>query len=253
MSIADAMEAKGGVQSIARAASILRALKGERDGLSLGRIAQRVGLPRSTVQRLVGALEAERFVVAASPEGGMRLGPEIEALAEAARIDIVHLARPHVVDLSRRTGETVDLSTPRGDGLLFLDQAPGAHRLRAVSSVGDTFPLTTTANGKACLALMPASAARAALAREGGARSVAGFLAELRRVRASGVAYDEDEHTEGISAVGAAFRDVRGAIYALSVPAPSARFAQNRVNLTIAIKATREAIAAVLAPALENA
>lgn len=58
-----------GVQVIARAAAILRSLKNESDGLSLGQIAERVGLPRSTVQRIVGALHAESLVIAAAPIG----------------------------------------------------------------------------------------------------------------------------------------------------------------------------------------
>ena len=39
--------------------------------------------------------------------------------------------------------------------MIFLDQVSGPHRLRTMSSVGEVFPLTTTANGRACLALMP--------------------------------------------------------------------------------------------------
>ena len=44
--------ARMGVQVIARAANILRSLEDEPEGLSLGDIAARVDLPRSTVQRL---------------------------------------------------------------------------------------------------------------------------------------------------------------------------------------------------------
>ena len=50
---ADAKLAANGIQVISRAASILRALRDEPDGLSLGQIATRVELPRSTVQRIV--------------------------------------------------------------------------------------------------------------------------------------------------------------------------------------------------------
>ena len=50
-----------GIQVIARAARILRELENEHDGLSLGQIAKRVGLPRSTVQRIVGALTEEHL------------------------------------------------------------------------------------------------------------------------------------------------------------------------------------------------
>ena len=56
---------KSQVQVIARAATILRALEEENAGLSLGQIAQRVNLARSTVQRIVAALETEKLVIAA--------------------------------------------------------------------------------------------------------------------------------------------------------------------------------------------
>jgi DNA-binding IclR family transcriptional regulator len=65
---------KSQVQVIARAAAILRALEEEKSGLSLGQIASRVDLARSTVQRIVSALESEKLVLAASPN---RLAPQI--------------------------------------------------------------------------------------------------------------------------------------------------------------------------------
>ena len=65
---------KSQVQVIARAASIMRALEDTTTGLSLGEIALKVGLARSTVQRIVAALETEKLVVAASPEPASRGG-----------------------------------------------------------------------------------------------------------------------------------------------------------------------------------
>ena len=55
------------IQVITRAANVLRSLEGEASGLTLGQIAQRVGLARSTVQRIVDALREEQFLIAASP------------------------------------------------------------------------------------------------------------------------------------------------------------------------------------------
>jgi len=46
-----------GIRVIARAADILGALSKHTDGLTLGEIAQQVELPRSTVQRIVQALD----------------------------------------------------------------------------------------------------------------------------------------------------------------------------------------------------
>src|SRR4051794_23454839 len=77
-----------GVQVIARAAQILRALDGEPDGLSLSALSERLGLPRSTVHRVVSALSAEGLVAAASPNGRVRLGPELARLALSSRREL---------------------------------------------------------------------------------------------------------------------------------------------------------------------
>ena len=65
-----------GVQVIARAASVLRALEGKPEGLSLGRSPGKSGLARSTVQRIVAALATEDFVTrgAAGPRRAHRAG-----------------------------------------------------------------------------------------------------------------------------------------------------------------------------------
>jgi len=238
---------RGGIQVIARAADILRALRAGGHGMSLGQIADRVGLPRSTVQRIIGALETERLVSVAAGGNGIRLGPELYALADSARPPVIELVRPLLFSLSRHTRETVDLSTLRGGHLTFIDQIAGTQRLRAVSSVGDRFPLTSTANGKACLALLADEdvlrLARTEWQAEGRSRDMAAFFAAIGKVREAGYAVDRDEHTPGISAVGVAFRDWRGEVYAVSIPTPSTRFAESEAELVAAMLALKRDIA----------
>ena len=127
----DNAKTKDGIQVIARAAAVLRALKEGQTGLSLAQIADRVALPRSTVQRIVAALIDERLLIA-TRAAGVRLGPELQALAEAARTSTVDLCRPHLAALMAATGETVDLSVLRGGQMVFVYQVQGSHRLRAV-------------------------------------------------------------------------------------------------------------------------
>jgi len=74
-----------GIKIIGRAVAVLRALAGEREGLSISQLAERTGLPRSTIHRLVSALEVEGVLVAASVTGRVRIGPELVRLAEAGR------------------------------------------------------------------------------------------------------------------------------------------------------------------------
>ena len=231
---------RNGIQVIARAAAILRTLRDNPNGMSLGQIAERVALPRSTVQRIIGALVSERLVMSGSKGGGVRLGPELGSLAEAARYSIVDQCRPVLAEITEETGETTDLSVLRGDTMIFLDQVPGLHRLRTVSFVGEVFPLTTTANGRACLALVSEDVARRMIEKEWGPgdhkNDFASIMTDLKDIRARGLAYDLDEHTSGISAIGFAFKDWGGDLHAISVPIPSSRFNDARATVEAALQ-----------------
>jgi DNA-binding IclR family transcriptional regulator len=246
---------KSQVQVIARAATILRALEDENAGLSLGQIAQRVNLARSTVQRIVSALETEKLVIAATPNGRVRLGPTILRLAASVRSDFISLARPFLVRLSDELHETVDLSTVKKDHLVFIDQVIGSQRLRTVSAVGETFPLHCTANGKAYLAQLDDRAVEALIGRSYETRTpktltrMDALLAELKSVRHAGVAYDREEHTQGICAAGVALQDPLGNSVAISVPVPSQRFADRKTHIAERLIATKRALEAHMSSA----
>ena len=234
---------RSGIQDIARAAEILRVLKAEPRGASLGQIATAVGLPRSTVQRIAGALQNERLVIA-NPNGrGLRLGPEISALSHAMRNDVIVTCHDLLTKLARDTGETADLSVMRGRGMVFLDQVSGdSHRLRTVSSVGDIFPLTKPANGTAGLALLPRPRAQELIEREWATLDVDGdieaMFEALDTIKAERLAYDLGDHTAGIAAIGFAFADPTGEIYAISVPIPMTRLNDVKASVELALLKT---------------
>lgn len=239
---------KSQVQVIARAATILRALEDENGGLSLGQIAQRVNLARSTVQRIVSALETEKLVIAATPNGRVRLGPTILRLAASVRSDFTAFARPFLERLSEELHETVDLSTVKKDHLVFIDQVIGSQRLRTVSAVGETFPLYCTANGKAYLAQLSDSAVEALIGRAYEPRTpktlqrIDALLAELKTARRTGIAYDREEHTLGVCAVGVALHDPLGNAVAISVPVPTQRFPDRYLMIAERLMATKRAM-----------
>jgi len=238
-------KSKSQVQVIARAAAILRALEKEAAGLSLGQIAQRVNLARSTVQRIVAALEAEKFVIAASPNGRVRLGPALLRLASSVHMDFVALARPFLLKLSNELHETVDLAIIKKDKLIFVDQVVGSQRLRAVSAVGETFPLYCTANGKAYLAQLDDQAIEQLIGRSYEARTpktlttLEALLADLRDVRKTGVGLDREEHSLGICAAGVVLRDLLGNHVAISVPVPTLRFQAHQDMIVRRLLATK--------------
>ena len=199
---------EGSVQVIARAAAILRRLSTAPQGCSLAELAADVGLPRSTVHRLVKALEAEGLVAPVSASAGFRLGPGLLQIASANREWLVAQVHPELVALSDRLRETVDLAVLSGDHVVFIDQVARPQRLQTVSAVGVSFPLHSTANGKALLATLDEAEVRKLLP----ARlrrltchtitSLDVLLAELEEVRETGLAWDREENDIGICAVG---------------------------------------------------
>ena len=98
---AEGNKRSSGIQVIARAANILRILESEKEGLSLGQIAKRVDLPRSTVQRIVNALADEHFLIAATPNARVKLGPAILRMAANTNFDFVKFVRPHLEALAQ--------------------------------------------------------------------------------------------------------------------------------------------------------
>jgi len=235
---------RGGIQVITRAADILRTLNGELQGLSPSDVAKRVNLSRSTVHRILAALEGEGLVAVANVPGRYRLGPEVTRLAGAERGELRLSVRPFLEQLSVEVNETVDLAVLMQDRVSFVDQVAAPHRLRAVSTVGATFPAYCTANGKALLAalsdehlmrLLPEHLSSASSRTE---RSRAALMEELQEIRRTGVAYDNQEHTPGISAVGAVVRDPIVAVAAVTIPLPSQRYVGNEQALVTALLKT---------------
>jgi IclR family acetate operon transcriptional repressor len=229
---------KSGIQVIARAAAVLRALKDHPQGLSLGELAKLLGLARSTVQRIVDALDRENLVIAAAPTRGVRLGPALIALAAATRFEVAEIARPVLQEISRECGETVDLSILDGDKLVFVDQIVGGYRLRADSAIGVSFPLHSTAPGKAMLAVMTEGERnnlkpRLKLTRitKHTISSWPVLVCELDKTQQSGLSYDLEENSLGISAVASGLRMVTGEIVAISIPVPTQRFDSMRPEL----------------------
>lgn len=233
----------GGIQVIARAAEMLRLLQAHPEGLSQAEIGERLGMARSTVSRILSALDDEGLVASRAARGRYRLGPAIARMASTARRGVVIDVHPFLEELSRELEETVDLSILDGDRATFVDQVVSPHRLRAISAIGESFPLHCGANGKALLAsLSPeerghALPGRLAKLTANTITTPAALRKELDRVAAEGIAYDREEQSEGICAVGAVLTGVSAEKVAVSVPVPAQRFYRRETELAAALRA----------------
>ncbi len=201
-------------------------------GLSLAELGRAVGLPRSTVHRIVKTLAEDGFLTVGPNHGGVRLGPELAQLGATARRSLFSVAHAQMEVIARAANETVDLAVWQGDSVRFVDQVIGNHRLRAEVIVGMTFPAYCTANGKAFLAELHPNALATYFANQKLIKLTpkttvtrAKLVKELDEIRDTGVAFDREEHTEMICAVGLVVRDGRdGSVAAITIPTPAQRF-----------------------------
>jgi DNA-binding IclR family transcriptional regulator len=246
-----AIPRRDGVQVLARAAEMLRCLAADPDGLTLIELSSRVGLPRSTAHRIVGALAQEGFV-ATAPSGKLRVGPALIGIAVSSRRDLRHEAAPYLERLSHDLHETVNLAVLDGGEVLFIDQYTSRRYLRISSEIGARFPVHCTANGKVLLAALPPAELQRRLPgkleplTERTITDRARLLAEIEQARATGVAYDREEHALGVSAVATVVHDAVGTTAAITVVLPAARFHGHEDAIAAALLRTRDEIQLVL-------
>lgn len=242
-------EAGSGKQVIARAAAVLRALENQSAGLTLSQIASASNLPRTTVHRIVAALEAQQMVATGS--GGIKLGPAITRLAASAHTDIVSIARPFIEALGRRTRETIDLCVFRDAHVISVDQYASDQELRVVSPVGTAFPVHCTAHGKALLAVRSDAEIKRVLGPRLERRTdqtierTALLLTHIGAVRNSGFATDVEEHAMGVCGIGVFLRTGLRGDYAIAIAVPALRFHDRFESLRAAIMQARSEIEAV--------
>jgi DNA-binding IclR family transcriptional regulator len=240
----------GGKQVIARAAAVLKALENQRAGLSLSQIAKASELPRTTVHRIVTALEAQQLVITGS--SGIRLGPALVRLAASAHTDIVAIARPYVESLGRRTRETVDVSVYRGLHAISVDQYPSDQELRVVSPVGTAFPTHCTAHGKALLGMFSDEFLIEMLTEPLERRTCATIVSldtlieDVGVARQRGWAIDQEEHARGVCGIGVNIRSGLSEHYAISLAVPALRFHEQLDGLKAALLQCKAEVEAII-------
>lgn len=220
-----------GTQAIDRAAQLLCSVVEAVHPPSVGELAARAGLPKSTTSRLIGALERQGLVQRLGERGRLHPGPVLLRFATSdSSSALLELAAPSLRRLAESSGETVNLAIPGPLGVEHLAQEDTAHIVGVANWVGRRVPLHVAANGKVFLAY--GAPLLAPLDRLTPCTIVdpARLDAELARVRARGYATSIDELEHGLSALAApVFGPDGDAFAALSISGPSARLTSERI------------------------
>src|SRR5947208_12249823 len=145
------------VQSVHRAARILRELGTGGPRLGVTELADRIGIAKPTVHALLRTLEAEGLVDQDPETGKYRLGPALLQLGNAYLDD--HELRTRSLTwadaLAVRTGEAVWVAVLTGDHILVVHHAFRPEGAVQILEVGASIPWHTCALGKAIAAHLP--------------------------------------------------------------------------------------------------
>jgi DNA-binding IclR family transcriptional regulator len=172
-----------------------------------------------------------------------------------SNLDFLDVARPMLAGLQKRCGETVYLGVLDSKEVVIVDRIDSTEPLRLSHNLGFREPVHSTALGKALLSAFTEEQLDS-LFREGNlaaftpktTTSLESLKSELKRVRLSGFAIDDEETLPGVRCVGAVVRDASGgAVCAVSVSGPSVRIPSERIaSLAQEIRITAEAISGEL-------
>ena len=222
------------VQSVDRALLVMELLA--RQGQAgVTELAAELGVHKSTVSRLISALEARGFVEQVSERGPYRLGHSIARLARASsgEPDLARVGQDVCDGLAADVAETVNVAILDGDRIVNVAEAIGPAEITLRTWVGQSCPAHATSSGKVLLAWTEASGARLSDPLPSFTdRTVVGLAAlehELTGVRQRGWASVSEELEVGLNAVAAPIRDANAEVVAaLSVSGPSYRLSEEQ-------------------------
>lgn len=140
--------------SVARALALLDELRDSEHGIGVSELARRIGVNASTASRLLATLESAGMVQRDGGQGPYRLGLGLVTLADRvlSRLDLQALARPVLLELMERTGETATLSLPAEREAITVDSVPSRSSVVSMARLGRPSISHATAVGKVMLA-----------------------------------------------------------------------------------------------------
>jgi DNA-binding IclR family transcriptional regulator len=226
------------VRAVERALDVLLCFTSQTPELTMTQIADRIGINKSTVHRLLGTLERRRFVQRDPATGAYQLGIRLFQMAYLTleHNDLRRLAAPFLRRLCEQYQENVDLSVLDDMDVIFINHLEGPQRVKVASATGQRLPAFSTASGRATLAYLPDEATRGILARGISSytpytpRSEEAVLEDLCLIRERGFALSEQEYEEGINAVAAPILDGSNRPFAaVAIVGPAYRLTRERM------------------------
>ena len=240
----------GLVQSVTRAFDVLFAVAEVDQPPSARMLAEKLGLPRSTVYRLLNTLEASGVVSRIGADRGYAVTPKLAmaAAVSGGGATLGAVAEPYLHRLVAVSEETAAVHVRTGDHRTCVAEVQGLRGIRWVRGRGWSAPLWSGAVGRVLMAGLADDELDALLGRSDlqplGRNSVVDGV-DVRRlvadVRRHGWSSSESETVDGAAAVAVPIIEGDGAtIGALSLYAPDDRLSHMLTLVDALQNAARE-------------
>lgn len=240
---------RGTIQSVERAARILKVLGTGSSRLGVTEIAERLGLAKGTAYGLLRTLEAQELVEQDPETDKYRLGPAMLQLGNAF-LDNHELRARSLLwadSLASRVGEAVRVGVLHGPHVLIVHHVFRPDNSVQILEVGASIPWHACALGKAIVAYLPEASRHSLLEGELApltGRTVtdaAALEAVLASVAEQGTALEDGEAIVGEAEIAAPVFDDQGqATGAIGVVGPVERLVPDGRAADAVISAVRE-------------
>jgi IclR family transcriptional regulator, acetate operon repressor len=228
-----------GASVIVNAIAVLRTFSADEPLLGVTEIANRVGLHKSTVSRILATFEQEHLVERDAETRRFRLGLGLIAVAGPllAELEERRVAYPVLRELSEQTGETSALMVWSGDESICVEQIASHHQIKHTTPLGARYNDALSASVQVFLAQLPEERVRSLLS--SGAISYPGldessldaYLARLKDDLRRGWAVNYGETSIDEVGLAAPVYDHRGEVVAaVLIPAPRFRVSTERLQ-----------------------
>lgn len=224
------------------------------DGLSVSEAARQVGLPKSTVSRLIITLEQLGAVERLKNER-VRIGQRIFNMTSSTPLtkQLISLARPYLESLANSIGEDAALVIPEGSEAHFIDQVSGGQVIQVQDWTGSKFPMHTLTAGKLFLAFQAKEKLEAYLKQPLSAltrKTVTDpdtLIRQLENIVKQGYCWSYSEFADDLNAVSSPIFAQTKIIACLTLYGPSFRFpGKNQDAITDSILLSSKNLSALL-------
>lgn len=218
------------VQVLDRALDIIEQLASVETGLGIAELAQRTGLPKSTVHRILSTFTDRQYIEKNRDTSVYSLGQKFVEIASIYlnNINLKTEAEPLMHELATAFGATCYLAVFDNNEVMYLERVEPFNNLRIYTQIGKREPLHCTALGKVllsglkpevCLDTVSQLTLRQYTPNTITSRET--LLQAVDEVRDWGYALDRNEHDIAVSCLAVPIYDYTGNIMAaMSISGP---------------------------------